>query len=216
MKGTIICYGDSNTYGYDPRSFIEDRYPRQVRWTGILSERSGWEIRNHGMNGRCIPHDPSQLRFACEQTESWSSLEAPVWLWIMLGTNDLLMEAESTAEMVGARMRKFLEKLLGQPAVQCKKVNLRLISPPSMEYGAWVNEERIIQESKKMDSIYREIAQELGICFTGTGDWKIPLVFDGVHFSEQGHRNFAEALLQERIWNEYTITPDELLKREEK
>ena len=33
MAGTIICYGDSNTYGYDPCTLMGDQYPEQNRWT---------------------------------------------------------------------------------------------------------------------------------------------------------------------------------------
>lgn len=204
MEGTIICYGDSNTYGYDPCSLMGERYPHRIRWTGILNDRSGWEIRNHGVNGRCIPHDPSQLRFACKQTEDWSKLESPVWLWIMLGTNDLLMDPEPEAEKVRNRMQHFLQLLLKQQAVQQGKIQLRLISPPPMTPGAWVEGEQIIRESRNLEKEYKNLSRELGICFTGTGSWKIPLVFDGVHFSEQGHRNFAEGLLQENIWQEYS------------
>ncbi len=32
----ILCYGDSNTYGYDPRNGL--RYPRTIRWPGHLQE----------------------------------------------------------------------------------------------------------------------------------------------------------------------------------
>lgn len=204
MEGTIICYGDSNTYGYDPCSLMGERYPHRIRWTGILNDRSGWEIRNHGVNGRCIPHDPSLLRFACKQTEDWSKLESPVWLWIMLGTNDLLMDPEPEAEKVRNRMQHFLQLLLKQQAVQQGKIQLRLISPPPMTPGAWVEGEQIIRESRNLEKEYKNLSRELGICFTGTGSWKIPLVFDGVHFSEQGHRNFAEGLLQENIWQKYS------------
>ena len=35
----IIFYGDSNTYGYDPRGFFGMRYPKEVRWTGIVRDR---------------------------------------------------------------------------------------------------------------------------------------------------------------------------------
>lgn len=40
----ILCIGDSNTYGYDPRSFFGDRYPEDVRWTDNLGacERTGF------------------------------------------------------------------------------------------------------------------------------------------------------------------------------
>ena len=38
---TILCYGDSNTYGL--KSDLVSRYPRNVRWTGILQEKLGSE-----------------------------------------------------------------------------------------------------------------------------------------------------------------------------
>lgn len=200
LKGTIICYGDSNTYGYDPGSCMEGRYPREIRWTGILEEQSGWKIKNHGINGRCIPHDPSQLGFAVRQVEQWKKETAPVRLWIMLGTNDLLMNPGFTAEDTAARMKIFLKKLQQEAGIKKENMRLRLIAPPPVEYGAWVNEERLYQQSRRLEEEYRKTAEELGTEFTGTGDWEIPLVFDGVHFSEKGHRKFAEKLLEEIIW----------------
>ena len=97
MSGTIICYGDSNTYGYDPRSFAGGRYEKNIRWTGILEDRTDWNIRNHGINGRGIPHTSSQIRFACEQVENWGREEPPVWMMVMLGANGLLQEPGFTA-----------------------------------------------------------------------------------------------------------------------
>ena len=42
----MLCYGDSNTYGYDPRGFFGDRYPKESRWVDILAQRTGWQIQN--------------------------------------------------------------------------------------------------------------------------------------------------------------------------
>jgi hypothetical protein len=53
---TVICYGDSNTYGFDPRMGCPERLPRRVRWTGRLDALPGLRIINEGMNGREIPH----------------------------------------------------------------------------------------------------------------------------------------------------------------
>jgi len=36
---TILCYGDSNTYGYNPVNGL--RYPKDVRWTGVLQKLLG-------------------------------------------------------------------------------------------------------------------------------------------------------------------------------
>lgn len=62
MSGTLICYGDSNTYGYDPRDTNEGRYPKEVRWTGILDTETDWKVENHGVNGRSIPHTVSTCK----------------------------------------------------------------------------------------------------------------------------------------------------------
>ena len=48
---TILCYGDSNTYGYIPESGM--RYARDVRWTGILANKLSEEytVIEEGCNG---------------------------------------------------------------------------------------------------------------------------------------------------------------------
>lgn len=48
----ILCYGDSNTFGYVPED--GSRYPKNIRWTGILGEYLGkdFEIIEQGMNNR--------------------------------------------------------------------------------------------------------------------------------------------------------------------
>ena len=51
----IICYGDSNTYGFDPRIGTPGRHDKNDRWTGILDNMPEYEIINEGMNGRTIP-----------------------------------------------------------------------------------------------------------------------------------------------------------------
>lgn len=156
MAGTIVCYGDSNTYGYDPCTLMEDQYPEQNRWTGILESETKWKIENHGICGRCIPHTGSQIRFACEQLKDWQDKDAPVWMWIMLGTNDLLQEQQFTAKDTAQRMETFLKKLMAEPAVSSGKITLYLIAPARMEYGAWVDEERLYQESRQLGEEYKK------------------------------------------------------------
>lgn len=197
MAEIYVFYGDSNTYGYDPRSYVGDQYPYDIRWTGILTKETGWDIRNHGICGRCIPHTGSQIRFACEQIRGWAAEGSTVNLWIMLGTNDLLQEGRFTAEDVAERMERFLRQILQETAVKAGIVKPGLISPVHMEYGAWVDSERLYTESRKLEAVYREVAQNLSLPFIGTEEWDIPVVFDGVHFSEKGHRNFAENIKKE-------------------
>ena len=55
----IVCFGDSNTYGFDPRLGSSGRYTKDERWTGILDAHDGFSVVNEGMNGRCIPDSDS-------------------------------------------------------------------------------------------------------------------------------------------------------------
>ena len=52
---TVLCFGDSNTYGYDPRGYFGGRYEADSRWVDILAEKTGWTVCNMGQNGREIP-----------------------------------------------------------------------------------------------------------------------------------------------------------------
>ena len=48
----ILCYGDSNTYGFNPET--GGRYDKTTRWSGILSDllKENYEIIEAGMNNR--------------------------------------------------------------------------------------------------------------------------------------------------------------------
>ena len=48
-----------------------------------------------------------------------------------------------------------------------------------------------------MPGFVRPLAEQLGIHFADAGKRDIPLAYDGVHFTEQGHRAFAARLLEE-------------------
>ena len=58
-KGMIICFGDSNTWGYEPLS--GGRYPARARWVDILAKETGWTTVNAGLNGRQIPHTEYEM-----------------------------------------------------------------------------------------------------------------------------------------------------------
>jgi lysophospholipase L1-like esterase len=170
----ILCFGDSNTYGYDPRDVFGGCYDKP--WPQILAERSGWSIQNRGENGREIPLRPV-------------SFPKNINLLItMLGTNDLLQG--NSVETAAQRMESFLQN------IDLEKEKLLLIAPPSMKLGAWVSTQNIVEASRELTHAYHGLSQRLGIRFANADSWNIPLAFDGVHFTEDGHRTFALALDQ--------------------
>ena len=178
----ILCFGDSNTYGYDPRGFFGGRYDAEDRWVDILAKQTGHNCIQAGANGRQIPRSPHALPSPTERQE------VDLFL-IMLGINDLLQGA--SAKDAAARMEAFL--MILRP--QCRQ--LLLVAPPPMKRGAWVPTDELVVESVRLGEEYGLLAKTLDIPFVDTRDWKIELTFDGVHFTESGHRSFAENLRKE-------------------
>ena len=173
----VICFGDSNTYGYDPRGYFGGRYDAGSRWADILSAETGWTVCNMGQNGREIP-------FAAPAFPDDTDL-----LIVMLGTNDLLQGCRP--EQAAERLERFLA------AVPLDRSKVLLIAPPPMTLGAWVPSPQLIDDSRAFARLCQALAEQLGIRFADAGKWDIPLAYDGVHFTEQGHKAFAARLLEE-------------------
>ena len=179
----ILCFGDSNTYGYDPRSFFGSQYSAQHRWVDLLAQKLNCTAVNAGENGREVPRREEELmRFNLMLAN-----EKPVdLLIIMLGGNDLLQG--NSVEVVVKRMEAFLEH------IDLDNSKILLIGPPPMQRGEWVPTQTLIDVSVILNHESKALSQRLGIGFADAGKWNIPLTFDGVHFTEEGHIAFAEGL----------------------
>ena len=91
-KKSILCYGDSNTFGYRPTD--SRRYPWGVRWTSLLAERLGEEFQviEAGLNSRTtvIDDDIEKDRNGWKTIDLVLEMNWPLDLVIvMLGTNDM-------------------------------------------------------------------------------------------------------------------------------
>ena len=188
MCRRLLCYGDSNTYGYDPRSYLGGRYPESVRWTALL-RGYGWDVINRGENGRSIPRGDGEIKAA---VQSLCREEADI-LTVMLGSNDLLQPFSPSARECAVRMERFLAALLHADGWE-KSREILLIAPPPMALSTWVQDEKTIAASHRLAECYKDTTRMLGIGFADAGSWGIGLTFDGVHFSEAGHLAFAEGV----------------------
>ena len=174
---SIICFGDSNTYGYDPRGYFGGRYDADSRWVDIVAEKTGWTICNMGQIGREIPSSAPPFPADTDL------------LIVMLGTNDLLQG--KSPEQAAGRLERFLS------GISLERSKLLLIAPQPMTLGAWVPNPQLIDDSRTFARLCQALAEQLGTRFADAGKWDIPLAYDGVHFTEKGHRAFAAGLLEE-------------------
>lgn len=188
MERTVLFYGDSNTYGYDPRGFGGARYPADIRWTDRLaaSLAGSWKIISCGLNGRCIPVLKYERRYLDQLLQNAGRLDL---FAVMLGTNDVILTPRPDADTAIRKMDAFLEYLRSKEEPD----RVLLIAPPGMpeEAAALEGYRPYASELKKLSSAYHGLAVKYGILFADADTWQIPMAYDQVHLSEEGHRLFA-------------------------
>jgi lysophospholipase L1-like esterase len=111
---TILCYGDSNTWGYTPGT--GKRYERHERWTGVLQQSLGNSaiVIEEGLNGRTtVLDDPTKpFRNGKDYLIPCLDSHAPLDLVIlMLGTNDLKHRFGMSALDIGRNVATLLDMI---------------------------------------------------------------------------------------------------------
>ncbi|MBN2051812.1 MAG: arylesterase, partial [Spirochaetales bacterium] len=134
---TILCFGDSNTWGYNPRDC--GRYDPEIRWPGVVRKKlgQGFLVVEEGLNGRTTVWDDPIVAVnrsgkavlpVCLETHKPLDL-----VIIMLGTNDLKLQFSLPAVDI-AKGAGLLLDLVSYSKAGPKETNpfCLLISPPYM------------------------------------------------------------------------------------
>ena len=193
----ILCFGDSNTWGYIPNS--AQRYDKDTRWTKILQNLLGdnYEIVEAGCcNRTCFIDNPDGM----EQT-GYKIL--PKYLdnsfdivLLALGINDIQKFCNPSLD----EMKKGIENLINQTKNICPKAKIIVISPARLsafvktQYFKRQFDDISIEKSTRFADIYENIARKNDCFFF---DWdKIVEVspLDGLHFSKESHYKIAHEL----------------------
>lgn len=183
-RGRIVCFGDSNTYGYDPSGYLGSCYPDFIPWTKQL-EQSGYDVVNLGMNGRTIPSGSliADVATMCKSYEPYSLLV------IMLGTNDLLLG--QPLSLIAEKMDRFLASL----TTRLPSGKILLIGPPAMQAGSWVRDPVVLESSRHFFARYAPVAKKYGVQAADAKEWEVEIAGDGIHLTPSGHAAFARGLL---------------------
>ena len=203
----ILCYGDSNTYGYDSRPCLRGlpprRYDESVRWTCLLQKRlgDGFRVYEQGMPGRTtVFEDPLEYgRSGIAALDTVFKSNDPYDLIIvMLGTNDLQGRFAANACVITQGMERImirLKELIARSANPAARV--LVLSPPRIlpaPDGFMQYEQEWIDQGRLLPRLYQRSCQALGCLFADTSGWGDPDPADGVHLGPEGHRTFAEHL----------------------
>ena len=199
---SILCFGDSNTWGYNAR--MKERYSRNERWTGVLRQElgDGYEIIEEGLNGRTtVWEDPIEehkngKEYLIPCLESHQPIDL---VTIMLGTNDLKKRfslslsafdiANSAAVLVDIALRS------GSGPGGCAPKVL-LMAPPRVgkmtEFAEMFEDAEV--KSRKFSQHYRQIANDHGCDFLDTSQIVTSSDIDGIHLELSEHQKLGKAV----------------------
>src|SRR5215207_9571478 len=200
---TVLCYGDSNSWGYDPAT--RARYPPHTRWTGVLAARLGAENRvvEEGLNGRTTRWDDpievgrNGLTYLRACIESHQPLDLVI---VMLGTNDLKRRFDLSASDI-AQSAAVVAETAQRFALTADGRNARvlLVAPPAVatltEYDQMFAGAR--EKSRQFSHYFRLAAGWHHLPFFDAGSVIVSSENDGIHFDAAEHRKLGEALADE-------------------
>ena len=204
MSRTVVCYGDSNTWGYTPGSGV--RFDEKTRWTGRLQTLLGKEYRvaECGMNARTTSFDDPFRDYLNGRHGLVHCMVAakPVDLLIIsLGTNDLKYGTVY-------RSAKGLDALLdvavhantympGSSPVYRDEPRILVISPIALHEeldrkfpGHEMNGK--LDDSRKFAAVYREVCQKWQVYFLDAAQTASASEIDCVHMDAVSHAALTE------------------------
>ncbi len=198
---TILCYGDSNTWGFEPGTMA--RYPEGVRWTGVLKGElgEGYRVVEEGLNARTtLRDDPVEGAHKNGKPYLYPCLEShkPIDLvTLMLGTNDLKERFRASASDIAQGAGILADLILGSrfgPDGGAPKV--LLMAPPPL--GRLTDFAQTFEggpaKSRKFSSHYRRYAERYGCEFLDASECVVSSDVDGIHLEAGEHRKLGEAV----------------------
>jgi lysophospholipase L1-like esterase len=209
---TVLCYGDSNTYGWSPVSFdpldtpivySQYRFDENKRWTGVMSNKLGdkYHIIEEGLPGRTtVWDDPVEgidkngEKYLLPCLLSHTPIDLVV---LMLGTNDLKMRFSATAFDIAMSVGVLIGIIKASgTGMEGRSPEILIISPPPLgkltKFGEFLEGGK--EKSKRFSKYYQRISKQLGCEFMDAGKIIKSSPIDGVHFEEKEHAKLGKVI----------------------
>jgi lysophospholipase L1-like esterase len=199
---TIVCFGDSNTWGFDPAT--QTRFARDVRWTGVMSRELGpdFHVVEEGLNGRTtVFEDPIEPhRRGSDYLPPCLRSHAPLDLVILaLGCNDLKARFGVSAADIAAAMSRLID-LTRQEKVSPRDEAPKIVivaPPPLARLSAFADGfAGGAEKSRELGARYATIAEMRGVGFVDAGQFIRCSDLDGIHFEADQHAILGQVLAE--------------------
>lgn len=207
---TILCYGDSNTWGIDYAT--GGRVPFDERWPNVMQRElgGGFRVIEEGLNGRTTAEDDPADEYPEAKNGAKALIpclrsHAPLDLvLLMLGTNDLKIPFFTSVEQIAKNIGRLAEMTQKElKAFQGHTVPVVLIAP--MAIGETIDQSpfcaafgghQVIAPSVKLAQAISDEARRRSCPFLDASKIAVPNKVDAVHFTSEGHSHFGKAAAQ--------------------
>jgi lysophospholipase L1-like esterase len=200
---TVLCYGDSNTYGRD--AVTKGRLEREIRWPGALQRLLGGDyyLIEEGLNGRTtVWDDPVRGMFKRNGSlyllpclESHSPIDLVI---LMLGTNDCKARFCVTPYDIGESLGYLVEIILRSGCGREGAPETLILAPPPLgklsEYAETFSGG--VEKSRELARYYSAVAERHSCRFFDTSTVIRSSKIDGLHIDPEDHGKLAEALAE--------------------
>lgn len=197
---TIVCFGDTNTWGYDNRT--GERLPYHERWTGILNEKLGSEyyVVEEGLAGRTTVNEDPIEQHKCGREHIYPCLlsHEPIDVFVMmLGQVELKSRFSLTAYDIAMGVEELVQIVLNSKSGPHKKApKIILISPvqvgdisgTNMEH--WFPANGTKERSILFPKLFKEITEKYHIEFLEASS-VAKTAEDAIHMANESHEDFA-------------------------
>ena len=206
----ILCYGDSNTWGHDPTKTdpatgLYCRYPKDVRWTGVLQSELGGDyfVCEEGLCGRTtVFEDPTHYGWNGHQyfEVAFRTCDPVDCVIFMLGTNDTKDLFHASPLSITMGMERLLRNCLDLKRNSLSGPAKVILACPLMPARAgdgtyWYDfSEESSEKIRQMHDSYKKLAEQLGCEFFDVNDVAKADPADGIHMDVESHRQVGMEL----------------------
>lgn len=201
---TILAYGDSLTWGADPKS--DARHPQDGRWPDVLAAElgDGASVIAEGLCGRTTAYDDDTGdcdRNGARLLPTLLATHVPVDLLIlMLGTNDMKPHVAGTAIAATQGMRRLVQIATSHASAQsaARPMQVLVVAPPPIERTDDAEAAAMfaggVEQSRQLAGHYGALAHETGCGFFDAGTVARASPVDGVHLDAANTAAIGRAL----------------------
>lgn len=207
-KIRVLCYGDSNTWGYISGS-DHKRYGNTERWPKVLASLLGdrFEVIEEGLNSRTLTSDDPRpgregrngYQYLIPCLDSHDPLDVVV---IMLGSNELKPIYNRSLDEIGELFEEyFVETILNRKSQFNESTpRLIIIAPPLVNENnnLGIEPEKYMgagEKSTHFNDMYQAIALKYGCSFVANHGLETGP--DGLHLTLESHKELAKRVKSE-------------------